>query len=232
MRKRHETKQMLLSVFALGLVFSFASSRVPTKILKREKIVPIGSSAFVHPPNLVHYQIDPDRSRFVVRAFVGGLLSSFGHNHTIAVRDFSGELQFSPDNVPASSLQMRVRSDSLAVIDKVSENDRRDIEQRMSAEVLESGKYPEIVFRSVSVSSNGTTDAQYQLKISGDLALHGVTRRVLVSAQLSSSGNDLHAHGEFSLRQSDYKITPPSIAVGTIKVKDELKFSFDIVARR
>src|SRR2546430_7998459 len=92
---------------------------------------------------------------------------------------------------------MRVRSDSLAVIDKVSENDRRDIEQRMRAEVLESGKYPEIVFRSVSVSSNGTTDAQYQLKISGEIALHGVTSRVLVPAQLSSSGNDLHAHGEF-----------------------------------
>jgi len=232
MRKRHETEQMLLSVFALGLVFSFASLWVPTKILKREKIVPVGSSAFVHPPNLVHYQIDPGRSRFVVRAFVGGLLSSFGHNHTIAIRDFSGEVQFTPDSPEASSLQMRIGADSLAVIDEVSDNDRRDIEQRMRADVLETGKYPEIVFHSASVTANRTADGQYQLKVSGDLTLHGVTHRVLIPARLSLGGNDLHARGEFSLRQSDYKITPPSVAAGTIKVKDELKFSFDIVARR
>ena len=49
---------------------------------------------------------------------------------------------------------------------------------------------------------------------------------------MSFGGNDLHARGEFSLWQTDYKITPPTVAAGTIKVKDELKFSFDIVAHR
>lgn len=232
MRKRPETKEMLLGVFALGLTFSFVSLRPSPSTLELQKIVPSGSSSFVHPSDLIRYQIDPGRSHFVVRAFVGGLLSGFGHNHTIAVHDFTGGVQFSPGNVEASSLQMRIKSDSLAVIDKVSESDRRDIEQRMRAEVLETGKYAEIVFRSASVSANRTADGQFQLKISGDLTLHGVTHRVLIPAQLSLGGNDLHARGEFPLRQSDYKITPPSVAAGTIKVKDELKFSFDIEARR
>jgi len=36
----------------------------------------------------VRYVIDPKVSTFVVRAFATGLLSSFGHNPTIAIPDF------------------------------------------------------------------------------------------------------------------------------------------------
>jgi hypothetical protein len=40
------------------------------------------------------------------------------------------------------------------------------------------------------------------------------------------------AHGEFSLRQTAYAIKLVSVAGGTLKLKDELKCSFDIVARK
>ena len=40
------------------------------------------------------------------------------------------------------------------------------------------------------------------------------------------------ADGQFALRQTEYGIKPVSVAGGTIKVKDELKFSFHIVAER
>jgi hypothetical protein len=42
----------------------------------------------------------------------------------------------------------------------------------------------------------------------------------------------LRASGDFSLSQSDYAIKPVSVAGGALKVKDELKFDFEIVARR
>jgi hypothetical protein len=44
------------------------------------------------------------------------------------------------------------------------------------------------------------------------------------------SDNNLHAKGSFPLRQSEYSIKPVSAGGGTIKVKDELRFTFDIVA--
>ena len=44
--------------------------------------------------------------------------------------------------------------------------------------------------------------------------------------------SSLRAQGQFAIRQSNYGIKPVSVAAGTIKVKDELKFSFDIVANR
>ena len=45
-------------------------------------------------------------------------------------------------------------------------------------------------------------------------------------------GDTLRANGEFALRQSDYRIKLASVAGGALKLKDELKFTFDIVARR
>jgi hypothetical protein len=42
----------------------------------------------------------------------------------------------------------------------------------------------------------------------------------------------LRAAGELTIRQSDYRIQPVSAAAGTIRLKDELKLSFDISARK
>ena len=42
----------------------------------------------------------------------------------------------------------------------------------------------------------------------------------------------LHAFGELTLKQTDYRIKLVAVAGGVIKVKDKLKFSFDLVARK
>jgi polyisoprenoid-binding protein YceI len=177
----------------------------------------------------VRYRIDSSKSRFIVRAFVGGLFSAFGHDHTIAIRDIIGEAAFEPGSFQGASLTMTIRADSLAVIDKVSDKDRREIEATMRNEVLETGKFPEIVFRSTKITVDGASDA-YQVKIWGDLTLHGVTRSGLINAKMTVDESQLRARGEFPLRQTDYKIKPVSVAAGTIKVKDELKLTFEIVA--
>jgi hypothetical protein len=44
-------------------------------------------------------------------------------------------------------------------------------------------------------------------------------------------GAMLRISGEFSLRQSDYGIKPVSFAGGALRLKDELKFNFELVAR-
>jgi polyisoprenoid-binding protein YceI len=173
------------------------------------------------------FRIDAGRSQFTVRVLVGGLLSSFAHNHTIAVRDFTGEARLED-----ASVQINVRANSLAVVDKVSDKDRREIEKKMRDDVLETSKYPEISFRSVSVQAQKTGEGQFKARIEGDLTLHGVTRREIINAQVSVEGNTVRARGEFQIRQTNYKISPPSVGMGTIKVKDTLKLSFDITANR
>jgi hypothetical protein len=51
-----------------------------------------------------------------------------------------------------------------------------------------------------------------------------------MTAQLEFGDKTLRAKGGFAIKQSNFSIKPVSVAGGTIKVKDELKFTFDIVA--
>src|SRR5512143_4344583 len=176
------------------------------------------------------YRIDASQSRFTVRAFAGGLFSALAHDHTIAIREFDGETDFTYGSVEPASLQMTIKAGSLAVTDKISANDRQKIESTMRDEVLEVSKYPDITFKSSEVNATKTGEGQYQARIQGEITLHGVARPLTINAQLGFGDKVLHAKGAFSLKQSNFGIKPVSVAGGTIKVKDELKLAFDILA--
>lgn len=197
-----------------------------TVLLPREAVsVPVNV-----PANSARYRIDAGQSHFTVRAFAGGFLSALAHDHTIAVRDFEGNTEFTFGTVEPASLQMTIKAASLAVVDKISEKDRQKIEATMRDEVLEVSNFPEITFKSNSVNATKTGEGQYQARISGEISLHGVSRPLTIASQLEFGDKLLHAKGNFALKQSSFGIKPVSVAGGTIKVKDEVKFVFDIVA--
>ena len=178
------------------------------------------------------YLITPMISRFTVKVTATGLLSSFGHSPTIQIRDLKGEILFGRQAVEQGSLHLVVRADSLTVADNISDKDRREIESQMREQVLETSKYPEIVYDSQSVTVKSTADTQSDVVLIGQLTLHGVTRPQKVPARITVTGDLLRAFGEFSLRQSDYNIKPVSAVGGGLKVKDEVTFTFDIAARK
>lgn len=89
-----------------------------------------------------------------------------------------------------------------------------------------------ITYESASITSSKIFEGQYRVNIDGKVSLHGVAREFPVQAQVMVSEDSLRASGEFTLRQTDYGIKLVSAAGGTIKLKDELKLSFDIVAAR
>jgi polyisoprenoid-binding protein YceI len=178
------------------------------------------------------YAIDPDMSRFTVRAFASGMLAAMGHSPTLAIRDFTGKAEFAPGSLDAAALHIKIKAGSLNVTNNVSDKDRGEIERTMNQEVLETARYPEISFESSKVSASKVGDGQYLVNLVGDLSLHGVTKSEPVSAQVAIMGDTLRAHGEFSVLQTAYGIKPVSIAGGSLKLKDELKCSFDILARK
>ena len=180
----------------------------------------------------LRYVLDKSSSNFTVQAFASGMLSALGHSPTFAIRDFSGEATWNPNAPAQSSLRVQIRADSLDVMDDIKSKDRREMESTMNQNVLESAKYPTIVFESTAVSANQIGEGRYQVKVNGNLSLHGVTKSLTVPAQLAILGDMFRASGEFSLSQSSYGIQPVSVAGGTLKLKDELKVTFDIVARK
>ncbi len=180
----------------------------------------------------IRFMIDAAASRFTVKAFAGGLLSALAHNPTIAVREFSGEARVDLAELERSSLVVTANADSLTVIGDVPDKDRPEVERAMHEDVLQSQRFPEIIYECSRVSASKTGDGLYWASLNGELSLHGITRNQVIPARIFVDETSLKASGEFSLRQSDYHIKLVSAAGGTIKVKDELKFSFELVARR
>jgi polyisoprenoid-binding protein YceI len=180
----------------------------------------------------VRYALDPKVSRFTVQAFAAGLFSSFGHNPVIAITNFSGEATVTPETIEPASLIIKIPAASLEVASDVSDKDRKEIERMMQQNVLESSSYPEIVFECSQFPHSSTANGQYWVSLNGDLTMHGVSCGQSVSANVTINGDTLKASGTFSLLQTDYGIQLVAVAGGTLKVKDELKFTFDVVARK
>jgi|SRR5271156_2323387 len=178
------------------------------------------------------YAIDVAASQFTVQVFSGGLLSAFGHSPVIAIQGFSGETEVDKEELQHSRLRFVVPTASLAVKDDISDKDRSQMERIMKQEILETSVYPEIVYECSNMTATKSGEGQYSVALNGDLSMHGVTRSQTVAARVMLNGDSLRAFGTFSLLQTDYELKLASVAGGTLKVKDELKFSFNIVARK
>ena len=179
------------------------------------------------------YRLDSSQSKFIAHALRGGMLWFKGHEHLVAAREFSGEAQLNSASLAASSLLLIVRTDSMAeTSDAFTEPQKQIINKELKEIVLEPAKYPEIVFRSSSVSGKSLGAGQYDLKIKGALTLHGVTRPIVIPAKVTVSGNDLRALGEFSIDRSDFKVKASSAFHGMVRVRKKVKFTFDIVGHK
>jgi polyisoprenoid-binding protein YceI len=176
------------------------------------------------------YQIDPGRSRFTVQAFAGGVLSFFAHSPTFAVRDYAGTMDFEAGAIDGLRVAVTVATGGLELVDQVKAADRAEIETRMRGEVLEIATYPEIRYEAAVLAGERASAGQYRLRLGGPLALHGVTRDHQVVAELLIFDDGVRLRGQCPLRLSEFRIKPVTALAGAIKLKDELKVSFDLAA--
>jgi len=174
--------------------------------------------------------IDVNRSSMKIRVFKSGAFAAFAHDHEIEAPVAEGTITegtIAGGKIDASahaSVQLRVDSRQMKVLDpEISADKRGDIQHTMQgAAVLDVEKFPEITYQSTSVTGRG----EGHWEVHGDLTLHGKKQPVVVEVSLESG----HYRGTSSIKQSDFGIEPIRIAGGTVKVKDELKVEFDIVA--
>jgi polyisoprenoid-binding protein YceI len=177
------------------------------------------------------YRIDGSNSRFTAEVDVGTLLSPVAHDHVISAQDLRGEVRLPPHNLEAASLEMNVRADSLVETGRdFGQRDREGVNRAVREEALETSRYPEIVFKSTRISMKSLGEGQYQAKITGVLALHGVTKSISFPAQVKVEGNILRATGEFRVLHADFNIRKLSAGAGVLTAKDPIKLSFDVRA--
>ncbi|HXI23888.1 MAG TPA: YceI family protein [Pyrinomonadaceae bacterium] len=184
------------------------------------------------PAGTTRYRLDPSQSKFVAHALPGGLLWFKGHDHLVAAREFSGEAELTTDTINPASLLLVVKSDSMGETNAVfTDQQKQIIDKELREIVLLPARYPDITFKSTEVKGKPGSN-EYDLKIGGDLTLLGVTRHIEIPTHVTISGNDLRARGEFSIDRSDFKVKATSAFHGMIRVRNKIKFSFDIVGHQ
>jgi len=206
----------------IGIIFLLTLAALATTC-------PTASSA--RPANT--YIIDNQKGKFIAHAFAGGIFWFKGHDHYLAARDYSGEVELTPGTITPASLHLVVKSASLEETGtSFTDEQKKIINKEVHDIVLLPDKYPEIVFQSTSVTSRPAAAGQYEVKIVGNMTLLGVTRQETIPVKLSVSDNDLQAVGQFSIDRGDYKVKATSAFHGTVRVRDKVRFEFDIVAHR
>jgi polyisoprenoid-binding protein YceI len=178
------------------------------------------------------FTVDAEKSRVVVQVGKAGVFGFAGHEHEVLAPVREGRIVADPGDLSRSSVTVAFQAASLKVTGAGEPAaDVPKVQETMQGpKVLESARFPEIAFRSQKVSGRGAGTA-WELQVTGDLTVHGVTRSVTLPMKVEIVGDVLTATGRTTLRHDWFGLQPVSAGGGTVKVKNELGVDLRIVAR-
>lgn len=171
------------------------------------------------------YPVGPQSGRLLVKTARTGLGAKAGHDLTIEVTRWHGNVVIDAANPAGSSVTVEADVDSFEVregtggVRSLTDADRADIKNTLRHKVLNAGQYPRITFASRQV---GGTEESFS--IDGDLTIAGVTQSVTVRGRIAGG----RAVGSAVVVQSRWGIRPYSAFLGALRLRDEVDVEFDI----
>jgi polyisoprenoid-binding protein YceI len=178
------------------------------------------------------YTIDIEGSRITAQLTQEGFLAKLRPRNEVEVKSFNGKIQVSPSDEADIAVVLESEVRSMTNIDKdMSDFERNEFHNILHNLVLESEKFPTIKFASISVTDVQRSDESRRFTLNGDLTIREVTRRVAVPVNVRIRNQELRATGEGRFKQSEFGIKPYVGGLGAIKIADEIKVNFVIVAK-
>ncbi len=83
-------------------------------------------------------------------------------------------------------------------------------DRKMHKEVLESARYPDIVFRPDRVEGAVTNSGNATVKVHGIFSIHGTSREITVPVQLDTTGDHWTASMQFTVPYAKWGMKNPS----------------------
>src|SRR5258708_8808872 len=169
--------------------------------------------------------VGPPSGRLLVKTARTGLGAKVGHDLTIEVTRWHGNVLIDAESPANSSVTIEAEVDSFEVregtggVKPLTDADSADIKNTLRGKILNTAAHPVITL--VSSQVGGTEES---FRIDGDLTIAGVTEPVTVEGQLAGG----RARGSAVIAQSRYGIRPYSAFLGALKLRDEVEVRFDI----
>ena len=92
---------------------------------------------------------------------------------------------------------------------------------------LKSDTSPRITYRITSYD----LAADGKVKLNGTLNIAGTEKPVSIDATASNEAGKLRVKGSKQLKMTDFGVRPPTLMMGTMKVHDPVKVSFDVLLK-
>jgi polyisoprenoid-binding protein YceI len=178
------------------------------------------------------YTIDLSQSRVIATLTQEGFIARRYPTHRVEVKNFSGKIEVSERDETRIAVEVEAEAKSLTNVDEgMTEFERREFHNVLNNLVLESDKFPKIKFVSASALGARKSGETRSFTLNGDLTMRDATKRVSFPVTVTISKDQLRATGEAGLKQTDFGIKPYSGKLGMIKIGDDVKVNFAIVAK-
>jgi len=156
--------------------------------------------------------------------------SSITINGTSSLHDWEEKVEKFDVN-----LNLTFREKEISAIDmvsltckSVSINSDNSIMTHKTHNALQVEKYPEIIFKLVSVDHLTSKNGNFSGTLVGDIILAGVTKRIQLTFAGTHTGNKITIKGSKELNMNDFKIKPPTAMMGTLKTGEQITVSFQL----
>lgn len=186
------------------------------------------------------YRVATDASELRVLIWRAGPLAGFGHNHVAVTRALSGTVSLAATvsessvklEFPVSSLTLdepQVRADEGAAFEgEIPADDIAATRNNMlGPDLLDAAEHPSIRIESAAVAGMLPNVA-----LTTRVTVRGETHPVEVPVSVNTFDGGLVATGRLRLPHSAIGLRPFRVALGSLRVADELVVEFRIVARR
>jgi len=226
-------KLLNLLLFALLLI---ACQAEPRPNLETSATRGLSDATVEWPVGARQFVVDKASSELRIVVHPDGPLARLGHSHVIGGPVISGRVAL-VEPWQDSALRLTIDVKGLEVDrlewrrDEGFERDPSESaiegtrENLLSSAVLDGASHPVI-----EIESLGLRGPRWQPDIDLRIRLRGQTRELTVPVALTMADDRLVAIGQLSLRQSDFGMTPFSVAGGQLAVADQILVRFRIVA--
>jgi polyisoprenoid-binding protein YceI len=154
--------------------------------------------------------INPSNSKL---EFLGAKVTA---SHLGGFTDFAGTLELGQP-VEASRIDVTIQTASLYA-------DKEKLTKHLkSPDFFDVAKFPTATFRSTDIRADGPGHT-----ITGDMTLHGVTKRISFPATIAVSDERVSANAEFSINRQDFGIAYPGAPDDLIRDLVVIKLSIEL----
>ena len=189
----------------------------------------------------VVYRINPQTSEVRLLVYRDGVLSTFGHNHVVSLKDFTGTIHLQP-KLSQSRVELDIPVDRLIIDDAAvrrqegedfaSEPSKEDAAatrtNMLSNALLNAKQFPAIKVTGTS----GPVDAKNSAMLALSVQLVGQEIKLTIPATLKLEGDQLEASGTVELSHKQLGLKPFSALLGSLRVAEQMKFKYRIRASK